>query len=207
MYQWDGGAFAAALRSSPAAKMLEELSLAADQSASSSAIRTLKGLEQLKELELVITLLLGEAEAEAEGGRGDLADPSINDDFHLYPMTTNDGTIIVRLVDILPPTNRRLSLLMPSIAYEPGWKVKDCRVLSNGLASERDKLPNLKEVRLCAFWSEDSELALETGEQAMPRLLSDLIEQGPSAGFTFDYKQDPRPQLEHVYRCNIPWLL
>lgn len=194
--QWDGGEFVAALRRSPAAKTLEVLSLAAENLASSSAISTFKGLDRLRDLELDISLLLGKAEC----GEGDLADRDINEDFDAYPIN-NGSVILVRLVDILPPTICSIKLLLHSIAPIGGRRVNDCQKLFNGLAGERDKLPNLKEVQLCAFWSEDSGIS----EQAMPQWLSDFIVRAPSVGIAFRYKQNRQPQLEHIARCYVSY--
>jgi len=162
-----------------------------------SAISTFKGMERLRDLELDVTLLLGDAEC----GQGDLADPSIDYDIDRYYIYDNDGVITVRLVDIFPPTICTLKLLLPSVAHYAPWKV-DCQRLFNGLVDERDKLPNLKEVQLRGCCSEDSEIS----KGAMPQWLSDLIEQTPSVGIAFHYERTPKPELEHLDRFDNLWL-
>jgi hypothetical protein len=192
--RWDAGASLTALSTMQSAKTLEELSFSMSyrwQRWSFSATSTFKRFTSLIDLELDIVMLL------YKGDHG-----------RLEP--TN-----CRLVDILPPTIRRLRLLAQSDTLKWDTKFKRSARLFDGLVREKKKLPNLRNVQLVGPWIEPGRLTplrtfsprrggrrqaepkvqIESWVQATPDWLPDLIEQAPSVGIKFEYKQgSPSPK-------------
>ncbi|KAI9711325.1 MAG: hypothetical protein M1820_002312 [Bogoriella megaspora] len=146
-YSWDAGSFLATVMSSPARLTIEELSLEAKGRSSASPIKTLKGFSKLRWLERDAVFLTGEPEASSRYSVMRRSYGNGQDSRKRTHRYKPDGIVMKRkLVDVLPPTIRRVRLIITN-------QIRDFARLFVGLATEREKLPQLQEIEVVTFSS------------------------------------------------------
>lgn len=137
--EWDGGASVTALLDSPARDTLESFSLYFEGEKHGSSITTFKQFSVLQNLRLDVILLAGGP----DHGRGDLADPFLEPPSYQCSKDIR-CSISSRLVDILPPTLRSLSL-----CGRP--EVEGLDKLFEGIDDLRKNCPELREIEMYGF--------------------------------------------------------
>lgn len=211
-YEWDGGAFLAGIRDSPAVETLEELSLSISSGFPCfSGVGSMKRFRRLRWLELSVELLL----PDVEQGHGDLADWEIRNNVENAPrQNPNEGRVTTRLVDILPASIQEVRLLV-------GETVKSFEEMYEGLVVERNQVPYLAVIQLSRFWKNlererqrldrqwqqigrirpvdprGEEREAEAWELLLPQSIHDVV---AAAGIRFEYRQEI-PQAAHNALC------